>query len=76
MSTALPTASILDTGRVLRDVLLPVVARAAILPRPRLTQLAEILKVDDRALGCMRHLRDRHGTVRCSSGFPDERSRS
>lgn len=61
MVIPLPTASILDTGLAVQDVLLPVVAEGAILRRPRLTQLAERLHVDDRALRRVRRLRDRYG---------------
>ncbi|TCC64069.1 cytochrome P450 [Kribbella pittospori] len=58
---ALPSASVLDTGRALRDVLLPVVARGAILRRPEVSHLAERLRVDDRALRQVRRLRQRYG---------------
>jgi len=61
MRTLLPTASIVDTGLVLQNVLLPVVAQGAILRRPGITRLAEWLHVDDRALSCVRRLRTRYG---------------
>ncbi|MGW6278407.1 cytochrome P450 [Kribbella sp. NPDC055071] len=61
MPTVLPTASPLDTGLVLRDVLLPLVAQGAIIRRPRLGTLAEKLKTDDRALRRVRKLRDKYG---------------
>lgn len=61
MVIPLPTASILDTGLAVQDVLLPVVAEGVILRRPRLTHLAERLHVDDRALRRVRRLRDRYG---------------
>jgi hypothetical protein len=61
MSATLPVASVADTGRAIRDVLLPVVAQGAILRRPRLSRLAERLSADDRALRQVRLLRDRYG---------------
>ncbi|HWD81304.1 MAG TPA: cytochrome P450, partial [Kribbella sp.] len=61
MPTLLPFASALDTGRILRDVLGPVVAQGPILRRPRLGTLAERLHVDDRALRCVRRLRRKYG---------------
>ena len=61
MASKLPTASIADTGRTLRDVLLPIVAQGAILRRPRLSALSERLGTDDRALRRVRKLRERYG---------------
>lgn len=61
MPTALPSASFLDTGRTLRDVFAPVVAQGAIMRRPRLTELSERFRSDDRALRRVRALRDRYG---------------
>jgi cytochrome P450 len=61
MSATLPVASVADTGRVLRDVLLPVTAQGAILRRPAITYLAQRLAVDERALRQVRRLRDRYG---------------
>jgi cytochrome P450 len=61
MSSTLPTASIADTARTVRDVLLPVVAQGAILRRPRMSALSERLSADDRALRRVRKLRDRYG---------------
>jgi len=60
MPHQMPAASLLDAGRAIGDVLLPVVARGAILRRPRLMQLAERLQVDDRALREVRRLRHRY----------------
>jgi cytochrome P450 len=57
----LPIASPLDTSLVLTDVLLPVVARGAILRRPHVGTLAEKLHVDDRALRRVRKLRRKYG---------------
>ena len=57
----MPTASPLHTALVLRDVLLPVVARGAILRRPRLGTLAEKLHTDDRAVRRVRQLRRTYG---------------
>ncbi|MBB6569905.1 hypothetical protein HNR71_005542 [Kribbella sandramycini] len=56
----MPSASLLDTSRAIGDVLLPVVARGAILRRPRLMRLAERLQVDARALREVRRLRTRY----------------
>ncbi|NUR95695.1 MAG: cytochrome P450 [Kribbellaceae bacterium] len=61
MPTFLPSASALDSGRILRDVLGPVVAQGPILRRPRLGILAERLHVDDRALRQTRRLRRKYG---------------
>lgn len=61
MPTALPSASLLDTGRTLRDVFAPVVAQGAIMRRPRLTALSDRFRTDDRALRRVRALRDRYG---------------
>ncbi|MET9312464.1 cytochrome P450 [Kribbella sp. NPDC003505] len=61
MPTLLPTASAPDSGRILRDVLGPVVAQGAILRRPGLGALAERLHADDRALRCVRRLRRTYG---------------
>ncbi|MFF1818560.1 cytochrome P450 [Kribbella sp. NPDC058245] len=52
--------SLLDSGRAIRDVLLPVVARGAILRRQRAMRLAERLQVDERALRQVRRLRTRY----------------
>ncbi|MFK4087547.1 cytochrome P450 [Kribbella sp. NPDC020789] len=60
MPDDMPSASLLDSGRAICDVLLPVVARGAILRRPRLMRLAERLQVDDRALREVRRLRKRY----------------
>ncbi|WP_165952421.1 cytochrome P450 [Kribbella albertanoniae] len=56
----MPSASLLDASRAIGDVLLPVVARGAILRRPRLMHLAERLQVDERALREVRRLRKRY----------------
>jgi hypothetical protein len=61
MPTLLPTASVPDTARILRDVLGPVVAQGPILRRPRLGAFAEKLRVDDRALKRVRRLRRTYG---------------
>ncbi|MFF0267166.1 cytochrome P450 [Kribbella sp. NPDC004536] len=61
MTTLLPFASALDSARILRDVLGPVVAQGPILRRPRLGTLAERLHADDRALRQARRLRRRYG---------------
>ncbi|WP_344233256.1 cytochrome P450 [Kribbella hippodromi] len=57
----LPTASALDSGLALRDVLLPIVAQGPILRRPQLGTVAERLRVDDRALARVRRLREKYG---------------
>lgn len=61
MPNLLPCASVLDTGRIVRDVLGPVVAQGPILRRPRIGTLAERLHADDRALRCVRRLRRKYG---------------
>ncbi|HZX02849.1 cytochrome P450 [Kribbella sp.] len=61
MPTLLPFASALDHGRILADVLGPIVAQGPILRRPRLGTLAERLHADDRALRRVRKLRRRYG---------------
>jgi hypothetical protein len=61
MQQLLPSASAADSGRILRDVLVPVIAQGPILRRPRIGGLAERLRVDDRALRCVRQLRSRYG---------------
>ncbi|WP_350275516.1 cytochrome P450 [Kribbella sp. HUAS MG21] len=61
MPTLLPFASALDTGRILSDVLVPVLAQGPILRRPRLGIAAERLRTDDRALRCVRRLRRKYG---------------
>ncbi|MGW7683985.1 cytochrome P450 [Kribbella sp. NPDC054772] len=61
MQSLLPSASGMDSGRILRDVLVPVVAQGAVLRRPRVGVLAERLRVDDRALRCVQQLRSRYG---------------
>lgn len=61
MSNLLPSASALDSGRILRDILGPMVAQGAVLRRPRIGTLAERLNVDDRALRRVRRLRARYG---------------
>ncbi|TDD20159.1 cytochrome P450 [Kribbella turkmenica] len=57
----LPTATFLDAARAVRDVLLPVVAQGAILRRPAVSRVAELLHADDRALRRVRALRQRYG---------------
>ncbi|MDX6262238.1 MAG: hypothetical protein QOH84_3926 [Kribbellaceae bacterium] len=61
MSASLPVASAADTGRALRDVLLPVAAQGAILRRPGMTYLAQRLAADERSLRQVGRLRDRYG---------------
>ncbi|MEU8227128.1 cytochrome P450 [Kribbella sp. NPDC048915] len=61
MPISLPIASAPDTVRILRDVLGPAVAQGPILRRPRAGVLAERLRVDDRAVRCVRRLRRRYG---------------
>jgi cytochrome P450 len=61
MATQLPTASIIDSARAARDVLLPVVAQGAILRRPLWTRFAERINADDRALRRVRALRRTYG---------------
>ncbi|NIK58987.1 cytochrome P450 [Kribbella shirazensis] len=61
LPTPLPFASAPDTARILRDVLVPVIAQGPILRRPRLGTLAERLHADDRALRCVRRLRRKYG---------------
>ncbi|MGZ0146059.1 cytochrome P450 [Kribbella sp. WER1] len=61
MSPLLPFASMLDRGRILGEILGPVVAQGPILRRPRIGTLAEQLNVDQHALRCVRRLRNRYG---------------
>ncbi|ADB32875.1 conserved hypothetical protein [Kribbella flavida DSM 17836] len=61
MHASLPVASVLDSGRALRDILVPLLAQGAILRRPALTALADRLRADDRGLRQARRLRDRYG---------------
>ncbi|MFD7160457.1 cytochrome P450 [Kribbella sp. NPDC059898] len=71
MSTLLPFASVLDSGRILRDVLGPVVAQGPILRRPGLGAVVERLRTDDRALRCVRQLRRRYGDGPVLLRLPD-----
>jgi cytochrome P450 len=57
----LPTATIPDAARTVRDVLLPVVAQGAILRRPAASRAAELVHADDRALKRVRALRQKYG---------------
>lgn len=61
METALPVASVADTGRAVRDILLPLVAQGPILRRPRVLGLLERVQSDNRALGQVRRFRNRYG---------------
>ncbi|MFI5707076.1 cytochrome P450 [Kribbella sp. NPDC051620] len=61
MSASLPVASVADTARAVRDVLLPVAAQGAILRRPAMTYLAQRLAADERSLRQVRRLRKRYG---------------
>jgi cytochrome P450 len=61
MATTLPVASWADTGRALRDVLMPLVAQGAILRRSRTLGLLERVQADSRSLRRVRRLRDRYG---------------
>ncbi|MFF0342797.1 cytochrome P450 [Kribbella sp. NPDC004875] len=61
MQPFLPSASGVDSGRILRDVLVPVIAQGAVLRRPRVGVIAERLRVDDRALDCVRRMRRPYG---------------
>ncbi|WBQ03496.1 cytochrome P450 [Kribbella sp. CA-293567] len=61
MSATLPIASLSDSGRAVRDVLLPLVVQGAILRRPTFTRLAERMAADDRALRQVDRLRERYG---------------
>ncbi|MEV7604002.1 cytochrome P450 [Paenarthrobacter sp. NPDC089322] len=53
---ALPTASALDSITFLLDVFVPTVAKGPIKRRPRVEELAERLRLDERALARMRKL--------------------
>ncbi|GAB2655467.1 cytochrome P450 [Kribbella swartbergensis] len=57
----LPTATIPDAARTLRDVLLPVVAQGAILRRTAASRAAELVHADGRALRRVRALRQKYG---------------
>src|SRR5690349_9863974 len=70
MPKSLPIASAADSARILRDVLGPVVTQGAILRRPRMGALAETLRVDDRALRCVRRLRNKYGEGPVLFGIP------
>jgi cytochrome P450 len=56
-----PTASLLDTFRAFTGVVLPVALRGAIVRRQRVTNLAQRLDADRRAVRQMQRLRQRYG---------------
>lgn len=56
-----PTASAADTLQAVAKVVTPVVARGAIVRRPRVVDLADRMEADARAVSEMRRLRDRYG---------------
>lgn len=60
-SALVPATSTLDALRTLTHVVLPVVARGAIVRRPRVVALAERTGADTRAVAQMQRLRDRYG---------------
>lgn len=70
MSSELPTASPLDTGRAVRDVFLPLVAQGAILRRPQVGTFAERIHADERALRLVRRFRRRYGDGPLLFRFP------
>lgn len=61
VAAAVPTAGPLDTLRTLTDVLIPTVARGAIIRRPRVVNLLQALDADTRAVARLRRLRERYG---------------
>ncbi|MFC0624630.1 cytochrome P450 [Kribbella deserti] len=60
-SDMLPTATVTDSARAVRDALLPLVAEGAILRRPRALVLAERFDLESRALKVVRRFRQRYG---------------
>ncbi|WP_127571945.1 cytochrome P450 [Georgenia faecalis] len=56
-----PTATLLDGARTLATVMLPVVARGAIVRRPRVVGLVERIDGDRRAVAQMQRVRERYG---------------
>ncbi|TCO40615.1 cytochrome P450 [Kribbella antiqua] len=67
----LPTASLADTVRVTRDVLLPVVAQGAIVRRSLVSRAAERTHADDRILRRVRTLREQYGEGPLLLQFPN-----
>ncbi|MEV6285651.1 cytochrome P450 [Kribbella sp. NPDC051770] len=61
MPSQLPTASVVDSARAVRDILLPVAAQGAIVRRPLWSQLADRFAADDRSLRRARALRRKYG---------------
>ncbi|WP_298251294.1 hypothetical protein [uncultured Arthrobacter sp.] len=55
-STALPTATALETTRVVLGVLLPTIAKGPIIRRPRMVGLAARWDLDTKAVGIVRQL--------------------
>src|SRR5687767_12119774 len=58
---ALPRASASETAGVVADVVLPLLARGAIVRRPRVVGLLDRADADRRAVRCLQRLRRRHG---------------
>lgn len=56
-----PTLTAGETAAVVRDVLAPLVARGVIVRRPRAVGLLDRMDVDERAVACLRGLRDDYG---------------
>lgn len=70
IGTPVPRASIADALRAGARVLLPLVARGAIVRRPRGVALAERLDADRRAVPLLQRLRDRYGAGPLLLRFP------
>src|SRR4051794_6119460 len=58
---AIPRASVTETAGVVADVVLPLVARGAIVRRPRVVGLLDRADADRRAVSRLQRLRRRHG---------------
>jgi cytochrome P450 len=58
----LPTATLLDTLKILTEVLVPLIARGVIVRRPPIVALAERLELDRRMVRRLQRLRRRYGS--------------
>jgi hypothetical protein len=59
--TPLPKASARETLAVYGEVLIPTIAKGAIIRRPRVVGVSQRLGLDDRAVRRMQKLEERHG---------------
>ena len=62
MRSKLPTATVWDTLSFAGGVIIPTMARGAIIRRPKMVALAERLNLDQRAVRRVQALRDKYGT--------------